>query len=250
MSKFSTSLFSININLIKGLGKGVFITGTDTEVGKTFIAGLIVKELREEGINVGVMKPVATGSREDAIFLRGVAEVSDPLELINPVFLKKPLAPWVAARIDRKRINLEKIWQAYKTLKKKYDYLVVEGTGGLLVPVTRKVYPVRKGLSERRGVKKRKSFSNGVYMIDIAKRFRLPLVIVSRPGLGAINHTLLTLNYAMDYGLKVVGFIINYTKPYKRGLVERTNPQVISRLGGIRLLGEIPYIGERKNKRT
>lgn len=199
--------------------KGVFVAGTDTGIGKTIISSLIVKQLRENKVNVGVMKPVAAGSRNDSVFLKRIAGVNDSLELINPIFLKKPLAPWVAAKIDRRKINLGKIWKAYKILKKKYDYIVVEGTGGLLVPVT-----------------------ENVYIIDIAKQFGLPLVIVSRPGLGTINHTLLTINYARDYGLKVAGFIINYTKPHKRGLAERTNPGVISQLGRIKLLGVVPYI--------
>lgn len=199
-------------------GKGIFVTGTDTEVGKTHVAGLIIRQLREKGINVGVMKPVATGSRNDAIFLKRVAEVNDPLDLINPVFLKKPLAPWIAAGIDGKRIDTSSIWDAYSILKKKYEFIIIEGIGGLLVPITRKVY-----------------------IIDIAKRFGFPLVIVSRPGLGTINHTLLSVNYARDYGLSVAGFVINYTKPYKRGLAEKTNPDVISRLGRVKLIGVVPY---------
>lgn len=204
--------------------RGVFVAGTDTEVGKTFVAGLIIKQLKQKGVNVGVMKPVATGSRKDAIFLKKVAGIKDSLELINPVFLKKPLAPWVAAGLNGERINLGKIWKAYKILKKKYDYLVVEGAGGLLVPITKEIY-----------------------MIDIARRFGLPLVIVSRPGLGTINHTLLTANYARNHEISLAGFVINYTRPYKKGLAERTNPRVISRLGKIKLLGVVPYkpIGAR-----
>ena len=205
--------------------RGIFVTGTDTEVGKTTVSAIIVKQLREEGISVGVMKPVSTGSRKDAAYLKKTAGVEDSLEIINPVFLKKPLAPLAAARIDKKKINLERIWQAYKILKEKYDFLVIEGAGGLLVPVTKKSY-----------------------IIDIAKRFGLPLVIVSRPGLGTINHTLLTACYARNYGLNVAGFIINYTKPCRKGMAERTNPKLISQLGKIKLLGIVPYIRRLKTK--
>ena len=99
--------------------RGIFVTGTDTEVGKTTVSAIIVKQLREEGISVGVMKPVSTGSRKDAAYLKKTAGVEDSLEIINPVFLKKPLAPFVAARIDKKKVDLERIWQAYKILKRK-----------------------------------------------------------------------------------------------------------------------------------
>lgn len=215
------------MKVLNGLpkSKGIFVTGTDTEVGKTIVSAIIVKQLREEGINVGVMKPVSTGSRKDAIYLKKTAGVGDSLEIINPLFLKKPLAPFVAARIDKKKVDLERIWQAYKILKKKYDFLVIEGAGGLFVPVTKKVY-----------------------IINIAKRFGFPLVIVSRPGLGTINHTLLSAYCARNYGLNVAGFVINYRKPYKKGIAEETNPDVISKLGKIRLLGVVPYIKDLKLK--
>lgn len=195
--------------------KGIFITGTDTGVGKTRVACLIAEELRKNGASIGVMKPISSGGREDAISLKEASGVEDTLDDINPVYFKKALAPWVAAR---RKINLGKILRSYKKLRQRRNFLIVEGAGGLLVPITEKFY-----------------------MADLVKMFGLPLLIVSRPGLGSINHTLLTIRCARQYGLKVLGFVMNYTKQSKKGLAEKTNPKVISRLGKVRFLGEVPY---------
>lgn len=202
--------------------KGVFITGTDTGVGKTMISCLIAKELRKRGISVGIMKPVCTGSRKDAFLLRKSAGTDDTIDDINPIFLKKPLAPLVAARLEKKRIYLEKILSAYKKLCRRYNFMIVEGTGGLLVPVTK-----------------------DIFMADIAGLLGLPVIIVSRAGLGAINHTLLTINCARHYRLKILGFILNNTKKCRQGLAEKTNPGAISKLGRVKYLGTVRYYGNR-----
>lgn len=209
--------FYLPSDLLSG-HKGVFITGTDTGVGKTFIACLIARELRKKGISIGVMKPISTGSRHDALLLRKSAGVDDPLDEINPVYFKKSLAPCVAARFENRNINLTKILKSYKNLCLRHKFLIVEGIGGLLVPITDKAFTA-----------------------DLAKMFGLPLVIVSRPGLGAINHTLLTINCARQRGLKILGFVLDYAKPMKKGLAEKTNPKIISELGKIKFLGDFPY---------
>lgn len=199
--------------------KGIFVTGTDTGVGKTKIACLIAEDLRKKGISVGVMKPISSGGRQDALLLKKSANADDPLNEINPVYFKKPLAPWIAARLEKKKINFAKIYNAYKKLCRRHNFLIVEGAGGLLVPI-----------------------ANNMYMVDLAKKFNLPLIIVSRSGLGAINHTLLTINCARQRGLKILGFVLNYTKHTRKDVAEKTNPKVISKLGKIIFLGSVTYI--------
>ena len=199
--------------------RGVFVAGTDTEVGKTIVAGILARQLQRKGYSVGVMKPVASGSRGDARYLKRITGVKDSLNLINPVYLAKPLAPFVAAKLARKKVELAKIWRAYRDLRKRHEFIVVEGVGGLLVPLTRKVQ-----------------------LVDIAKRLALPVVIVARPGLGTINHTLLTIDCLRKHGLQVEGVVFNYARPCRRGPAERTNPAVIEKFGRVKILGIVPFL--------
>lgn len=209
--------FSLPVSVLEK-NTGIFITGTDTGVGKTRVAGIIAGQLRKNGISTGVMKPISCGSRKDAFLLRSSAGTDDPIDDINPVYLKKPLSPFTASKIEKKIINLNKIKSAHKKLIKKYDFLIVEGAGGLFVPIT-----------------------NKISMAHLAKTFNLPLVIVSRPGLGSVNHTLLTIDYAKKNKLDILGFVVNYTKRPKNDLAEKTNPKIISKLGKVKYLGRIPY---------
>src|SRR5690349_7936933 len=113
------------------MNRGIFITGTDTEVGKTIVACGIARYLKMQGVKVGVMKPVASGSRDDAKRLVRAAEVNDDLSLVNPLFFKAPLAPAVAAAMERRELHLENVYSAFWALSKKYDVMVVEGIGGV-----------------------------------------------------------------------------------------------------------------------
>lgn len=214
------------LKIRQGKTTGVFITATDTEVGKTIVTGLIARQLKDQGMSVGVMKPVAAGARcrkgklfsEDAVLLKKISGVKDSLELINPICLRRPLAPLVASSLEGKKIGLDKIWQAYRVLSEKYEIVLVEGIGGLLVPITEKFYAV-----------------------DIAKKLDLSIIIVARPCLGTINHTLLTIDYLKKYGLKIEGVVFNYSVPSRKGTAERTNPDVITKQGKVKLLGIVPY---------
>lgn len=197
---------------------GVFVTGTDTDCGKTIIAGGVARALLRKGFNVGIMKPVATwgdpcreaGVRmkwvsEDSLHLRQAAATSDALNLINPVCLKGALAPWPAARIEKKTIRIDRVVHAYRELCRRHEYMVVEGAGGLMVPIT-------------------KSF----HMIDLIARFRLPAIVVAHPGLGTINHTLLSVRALKQEGIPLAGVIINRYEGRNRA--EQTNPDVLRRI--------------------
>ncbi|MCK4401336.1 dethiobiotin synthase [bacterium] len=210
--------------------KGVFIAGTDTGVGKTVIAGGLARLLRNMGINVGVMKPVETGGEykngklvgKDTEYLIRMSKVQDIYSHINPYILQHPLAPYAAAKIEGKRIYKKKIFASFRNLTDKHDFLIVEGCGGFLVPIT----------------------SN--YMISaLARDMKLPVIVVARAGLGTINHTLLTLDHARKAGVKVIGVIINKTSKNIQ-MSEKTNPQAIRAFGRVPILGVIPYTSGRK----
>lgn len=196
--------------------KGIFITGTDTEVGKTVVSAGIAGALKTAGVDVGVMKPIATGSQEDALFLIKAVESDDPLELVNPIYLDLPMAPSVAEKISGTPIDLNRIWDSFDRLCNKHDFMIVEGVGGLYVPL-----------------------KDDFLVIDMIKRIDLPIIIVARPGLGTINHTLLTIEYARNHKIEVKGVIFNGLK--EEGIVERTNPDVIKKLGHVEILGILPF---------
>lgn len=200
--------------------KTIFVSGTDTGCGKTIVAGALAAALRLKGYAVAVMKPISCGGLEDALFLQKCANAREPLEWINPIRLKRPLSPNVAARLEKKNIDLKKIGQAQKLfIKNKYDYLVVEGCGGLLVPVTARIM-----------------------VIDLIKLLNAQTVLVSRSGLGAINHSLLSLEALQARGIVAKGLIFNRLNAGPLSVSERTNPAVVQRLAGVRSLGVFPYI--------
>ena len=205
---------------------GIFITGTDTEIGKTVVAGGLAAALKASGINVGVMKPIASGGverkgrivSEDAIFLKHAAQVDDALDLINPICLRYPLAPSVAAEIEGVSINLRKIDEAFAQLCQRHKFVVVEGIGGIAVPIC-----------------------EGVLVADMAQRFQLPLLIVARPNLGTINHTVLTVEFARSCNLELCGIVLNASQEESKGLAEETNPKELTRLTHLPILGTVPF---------
>ena len=205
---------------------GIFITGTDTEIGKTVVAGGLAAALKAAGVNVGVMKPIASGGAEhkgrivseDAIFLKHAAQVDDALDLINPICLRHPLAPSVAAEIEGVAIDLRKIDDAFAQLCQRHEFIVVEGVGGIAVPICEEML-----------------------VADMAQRFQLPLVIVARPNLGTINHTVLTVEFAKSYNLEICGIVLNASQEESKGLAEETNPKELERLTHLPILGIAPF---------
>ena len=207
------------------MGNGLFIAGTDTGVGKTFIAGGLASLFHKRGVRVGVMKPVESGCERsanglcphDGLFLKEMSAAIDDVEKIVPYRLEHPLSPSVAAELEGVVIDLEVIQDAYKQLAGQYDLMLVEGFGGLLAPLYKHSTSV-----------------------DIIRLLDLPLIVVARNGLGTINHTLLTVEHARHNGLTVRGIILNACSPDPDLSVE-TNHQVIRELSGFPLLGEIPF---------
>lgn len=200
---------------------GHFITGTDTGVGKTYVTALILAELRRRGVKAAAFKPIACGKggRRDAEIYAKLMNDEQPLDVINPIYLRNPLAPSVAAKLEGKRIDLRRVFASYKLLGAKYDVVLVEGAGGLLVPIKR-----------------------NYFVADLAKELGLPVVIVARLGLGTINHSLLTVRQAR--GLRIAGIVLNDTTG-KRGLAEKTNIVEIPKLTGVPLFGVVSHGAKR-----
>jgi len=201
---------------------GLFITGTDTGVGKTIIAAAMAMALKKKGINVGVMKPLQSGPDGDADILMEAAGIDDDKSLVVPYELKAPVAPTFAARLENVEIDLQLIKDAYHQLSRKHDLMLVEGAGGIMVPI------LEKG-------------QESYLFSDLAADLKLKTVIVARAGLGTVNHTLLTIDHARRKGLDLVGVIINgYSQ--SPGLSEKNNPQMIESLSGVPVLAVLPSL--------
>lgn len=207
--------------------KGFFITGTDTGVGKTVIAGAIIKVMQSFGIKACAMKPIESGCGKegdilipyDSTFLKQAAHMDEPIKQVTPFCFESPLSPLAASEIEGKKISIDEIKKAYYKLYKSYEAIVVEGVGGLMVPI-------------------RKDF----YILDLVREFSLPLLIITKPGLGTINHTMLTINAALSAGIEVAGLIINYSRPPENSLAEKTNPQILKEICPVPVIGTFPYL--------
>jgi len=198
------------------MGKALFITGTGTGVGKTFFSYLLCKALKEGGYKVSYWKPVETGAKtvpHDAALLANL--LKQTLEETVTYTFKLPLAPYVAEKYEGEKINLKALREIFKEKLEKNDFLVVEGAGGLAVPIKR----------------------NYTYA-NFAKDLNLPILIVSDARLGTINHSFLTDFFAKGIGLKRLGFVLN--RFTGKDFAERDNPTVIEEMTGLKVLFKIP----------
>jgi dethiobiotin synthetase len=205
--------------------RGVFVTGTGTEVGKTVVAAAIARTAASGGARVAVFKPAVTGLDEtasagaepDHALLRRASGSDQPDEWIAPHRFGPPVSPHLAADLAGQRIERAALVAAAHRAAAGADLLVCEGVGGLLVPLTLS-YLVR----------------------DLARDLALPLVIAAEPGLGTINHTLLTIEAARAIGLDVAAVVLT-PWPEAPGVVERSNRETIERLGGV-AVSRLPHL--------
>jgi len=198
----------------------LFITGTDTGVGKTFVACALATALRAGGRRVAVMKPIETGVErdpEDALRLAAAAADPAPLDDVCPYRLRAPLAPAVAARLEGVVIDVERIVRLVARRTAAADVLLVEGAGGLLVPL-----------------------AGRTTWLELAARCRLPVLIVAANRLGAINHCALTARVANTAGLLVRGFVLSQTSAAPDASAA-TNAEVIAGLTGLPCLGSFDH---------
>ncbi|MEI7879239.1 MAG: dethiobiotin synthase [bacterium] len=206
------------------LQHGIFVTGTDTAVGKTFVSAGILAVFRAAGRNVVPMKPVQTGCQlrkgtlippDLMVSLKagGLRVSAADRADMAPYCFKPACSPHLAAKLAGTRISLKRIEIAYRRLSRKYDGIIVEGAGGVLVPLNAKET-----------------------MLDLMVRLQLPVLLVARPGLGTINHTLLSLRVLAEAKLKVLGVVLNQTSPGRWGQIEEDNRRTIERMGNVKVL--------------
>lgn len=207
----------------------VFVTGTDTDIGKTVVTAGLAAVMQSLGYKAGVYKPIQSGAEEKNGFLISpdlsyVKKLDFYVETLCTYLLKPPTAPYLAAEIDGVSINFNAINREYQTIKQNCEVVLVEGAGGLMVPVTK-----------------------DSLMLDIAKMINIPLLVVARPDLGTINHTLLTINQAKQAGLDIAGVIINRYPAGTNDIAIKTAPRLIEEYSDTSILGIIPDISDFEN---
>jgi dethiobiotin synthetase len=216
------------------MSAGIFITGTDTGVGKTFVASGLAVLLRDLGYRVGVMKPAETGCSErdgqlvaeDAERLKDASGCTEPIEIICPYRLPEPLAPSIAAERASIKIDIDHLLAVYREISSKHDITLVEGAGGLMVPL----------------------LPSYTYA-DFARVLKLPILVIAANKLGAINHLLLTLEHASCKGLSVVAYVLNRTSNEVSPASE-TNREVLMNLTAVPCLGELPFVNTGGSQKT
>jgi len=207
------------------MSKGYFITGTDTDVGKTWVSLGIVEALKQQGKKVGVMKPISAGCEktanglrnEDALLLQKHSNIEQDYDLINPYAFEPAIAPHIAAADAGVRIDIETLNQHLQTIEQQSDCVVVEGAGGWLVPLN--------------------DFQT---MADLAKRFQMPVILVVGMRLGCLSHALLTVEAIRATGLPLAGWIANQVSTEMNYLDE--NIKTLQQMIDVPMLGQIPHL--------
>lgn len=209
------------------MSKNIFITGTGTDVGKTYVTGLLVKKLKDLGFKSGYYKAAVSGNSRinnilipgDALFVKKKATLDEnPLNMVSYIY-EQPISPHLAAKLEGNPVELDKIKNDFKNICQKYDFITVEGSGGIICPLR---FDDKKIMLE-----------------DVIKMLDLSVIIVANSGLGSINATVLTVNYLKQKNIKIKGIILNYF--YKGNILEEDNKKMIE------TLTEIPVIACVKN---
>ena len=191
----------------------VFVTGTDTGVGKTYTAARLLRLARDSGLRCAGMKPICCGDRADAELLLEASSGGLTIDEVNPVWLRTPAAPMPAAEAERVQIDPRQLVEGLMRLRERFDRVVVEGVGGWLVPI-REDY----------------------FMSDLAVEMRLPVLVVALNRLGCLNHTMLTLRSVTASGLPCAGVVLNSPIPEDGDFALSTNRDVLARTAGVPML--------------
>ena len=208
--------------------KSLFITGTDTDVGKTYITAGLAVVLQKMDVDVGVMKPFAAGSAqkkgyksEDIEILSRAANTCDPENLVNPQFFPIPASPYTAWKKLKTKPKVSTILSSFKKLSKLHDMLLVEGMGGIMTPILK-----------------------DYYITNLIKEMKIPTVIVTRSKIGTVNHTVMTVKMCEKYKIPIKGIIINN---FDKGYSIKDLTRDLENLTGVPVLGSIPFIKDMSN---
>jgi dethiobiotin synthetase len=192
-----------------------FITGTDTAVGKTYIAALLTRALRRAGLDTVALKPICCGSRDDVDALCDASENELSADATNPIWLASPVAPLIAARLENRDLNIGELDAWFRHHRSRRRSLLVEGVGGWLTPVTAKLGAA-----------------------DVAALFKLPVLLVIANRLGCLNHTLLTIESIRAHGQECGGLILN-SLPGVASVATETNRRALEEICDVPILFEI-----------
>ena len=210
--------------------KSLFITGTDTDVGKTYITAGLAITLRKMGIDIGVMKPFAAGiaqkkgyKSEDVEILCKSAQIHDPENLVNPQFFPIPASPYTAWKKLKIKPKISMVLSSFNKLSKNHEMMLVEGMGGILTPILK-----------------------DYYVTNLIKDMKIPTIIVTRSKVGTVNHTLMTVRMCEKYKIPIKGIIINNFD--SDGYPINQLKKDLEDLTGIKVLGSIPFINDMSDK--
>jgi len=209
---------------------GLFVTGTDTGIGKTVLSALLLAELRRRGINAAPMKPAQTGCEGNvpdldySLSMASMKVAPETFQTMSPYRFEPACSPHLAAEMAGTEIDIAKMVIAARTLASDYEFVIAEGAGGVLVP-----------LNQRET------------MLDLMHALKFPILLAARPGLGTINHTLLSIRALRSDGLDIAGIVFVASTDTKPGIIEEDNITTIEHFSNVPVLGTIPCCAQLAN---
>lgn len=204
------------------MAKTIFITATGTDIGKTYVSGLIAKHIKDKGLNIGYYKAALSGSNDikdsDAWYVKQQADLLDSYDEMVSYTYKHAYSPHLAAQIEGNPPDIKIIKNAYKDISKKHYYMIVEGSGGIICPI-------------------RYDNNQKIFLEDIIKELNIPSLIIADAGLGTINSTVLTIEYMRSKNLKINGVILNRFEAENE--MHNDNKKMIEDMTGVKIIGVV-----------
>lgn len=213
------------------MAKALFITATGTDIGKTYVSALICKQMKEEGFDIGYYKAALSGSNDitdsDAWYVKEKANLTDSYEEMVSYTYKHAYSPHLAAQIEGNPPDMKVIKKSYKNISKNHEYMIVEGSGGIICPI-------------------RYDDDKKIFLEDIIKELDLPCLIVADAGLGTINSAVLTIEYMKSKKIKIKGIILNRFE--EANVMHEDNKEMIEKITNIKTVGIIDSVNNMELK--